>query len=128
MNSNTLIKLINKYPEKKWDWDLISCNSNINMKDIEENIDKPWNWEYISLNSNLTLDFIEKYNDKKWDWHNISSNEFLKDEWFLNEIHLKYNKIIQTKYILKDLIEKSCHPSRFIEWCLDEDDKYLMYK
>ena len=29
----------------------------------------------------------------------------------------------QIKLILKELIEKTWHPDRHIDWCLDEDDK-----
>ena len=42
------------------------------MKTIEKYPDKPWDWELISWNRNITMEIIEKYPDK--DWWNISSN------------------------------------------------------
>ena len=36
---------------------------------IEKYPDKPWDWYYISWNPNITMDFIEKYPDKPWNWY-----------------------------------------------------------
>jgi len=52
-----LIDLVNKYPDKKWSWPLLSKNPNITMKDILDNPDKPWNWEIVSSNYNITMEF-----------------------------------------------------------------------
>jgi DNA-dependent RNA polymerase auxiliary subunit epsilon len=48
---------------------------------LEKYPDKPWNWRWISKNPNLTMEFIEKNPDKPWDWENLSRNftiEFIK--------------------------------------------------
>ena len=59
------MEMIEKYPDKPWDWRAISWNPNLTMEMIEKYPDKPWKWEEISSNRNLTMDFIEKYIDKK---------------------------------------------------------------
>jgi len=41
---------------------------------IEKYPDKPWNWEYISYNPNITMEIIEKYPEKPWVWWGISQN------------------------------------------------------
>ena len=76
------IKLIKKYPNKKWDWYEISHNPNIKMEDIENNPDKPWNWDGISKNQNITMEIIEDNLDKPWNWgkFGISSNPNLTIE------------------------------------------------
>jgi len=56
-----LIDLVNKYPDKKWSWPLLSKNPNITMKDILDNPDKPWNWEIVSSNYNITMEFIYQF-------------------------------------------------------------------
>ena len=56
----------------------ISRNSNITIEIIEKYPDKPWNWVSISRNPNITIEFIEKYPDKRWDWYWISINKFDK--------------------------------------------------
>jgi hypothetical protein len=38
------------------------------MDIIEKYPDKKWNWTAISYNPNITMDIIEKYPDKKWNW------------------------------------------------------------
>ena len=58
---NILQYLLEKYPNKPWDWDDISRNPNITMEIIEKYPDKPWNWSYISSNQNITMEIIEKY-------------------------------------------------------------------
>ena len=35
---------------------------------IEKYPDKPWEWIYISKNPNITWDVIENNPDKPWDW------------------------------------------------------------
>ena len=37
------------------------------MEIIEKYPDKPWDWVEISRNPNITIEFIEKY-PKTWNW------------------------------------------------------------
>jgi len=71
---NELQKLIEKYPDKPWNWRGISLNPNITWKFIETNQDKPWNWSYLSSNPNITMEIIEANPNKLWDWACISMN------------------------------------------------------
>ena len=71
---NILIYLLEKYPEKPWDWGGISSNPNITMEMIEKHPEKPWSWNGISYNPNITMEFIEKYPEKPWDWDALSFN------------------------------------------------------
>ena len=45
------------------------------MEIIEKYPNKPWNWDYISKNPNITIEFIEKYIDKIC-FKNLSENTF----------------------------------------------------
>ena len=69
---NTLTYLLEKYPDKPWNWRWISMNPNITVDFIEKHPDKPWDWEGISMNPNITMEFIEKHSDKPWNWYFIS--------------------------------------------------------
>ena len=71
---NTLQLLLEKYPDKPWNWYRVSSNPNITMEIIETYPDKPWNWYGVSYNPNLTMEMIEKYPDKPWDWYGVSKN------------------------------------------------------
>ncbi len=44
----SLMEIIEKYPEKPWEWCYISRNPNITMEFINKHPEKPWVWEYIS--------------------------------------------------------------------------------
>ena len=70
-----LTHIIEKYPNKPWNWEFISRNKNITMEDIEKYPDKPWFWKYgISKNRNITIDFIEKNIDKiNFVWLSLNS-------------------------------------------------------
>ena len=35
---------------------------------LEKYPNKPWNWEEMSKNHNLTMELIEKYPNKLWNW------------------------------------------------------------
>jgi hypothetical protein len=45
----------------------MSSNSNITMDIIEKYPNKNFDWTKVSNNSNITMYIIEKYPDKKWD-------------------------------------------------------------
>ena len=66
------MEIIEKYPNKPWDWEIISENPNLTMEFIEKY--PTWDWEIISENPNLTMEFIEKYPNKPWNWRFISRN------------------------------------------------------
>jgi hypothetical protein len=45
------------------------------MDIIEKYPNKPWDWEYISMNPNITMEFIEK-NKKEISFQHLSRNKF----------------------------------------------------
>ena len=100
-NPNITMDIIEKYPDKPWDWYDISQNPNITMDIIEKNPDKPWDFHGISQNPNITMDIIEKNQYKPWDWFGISLNEFKKHPRLLKkkqkELEEKSARIIQKK-------------------------------
>ena len=86
------------------------------MEIIEKYPDKQWNWKGISRNPNLTMEMIEKNPDKPWDWQLISQNNFKKDkENFIKEKIKQYFK----DNIYEQLIQKVFHPNnidKFEDW------------
>ena len=66
-------EFIQKNIDKPWDWDFLS--KKITWDIIENNPDKPWDWERLSCNENITWDIIENNPDKPWDWEGLSCNE-----------------------------------------------------
>ena len=71
-----LIKLIEKYPDKDWNWEKISEHPYLTIEIIEKYIDKPWNWYYLT--NNVSLDFVEKYPDKPLDWIYLTNHVSLE--------------------------------------------------
>ena len=109
------MEIIEKYPDKPWDWNEIS--ENITMDIIEKYSDKPWNWKCVLKNPNFTFEMIEKYPNEDWNWDNdISKNEFKKD--YENEL----KKLQNFKMIEEELIQKNLASSRFQQWCVDDEE------
>ena len=94
-----------------------SWNINLTMEIVDEYPDKDWDWHMISKNKNITFKMIEKYPNKPWDWSKIGKFYlFEKDK----EMEIKKLKF---KQIEEELIQKTWHPSRFQDWCLNDYEK-----
>ena len=102
-------------------WMKISASSNIYMDDIMENRDLPWDWSGVSINPNLTNNIICCFNTSHWSPDYMSSNtfegivEFSSKNMDMAEQNLKLFK--------EELIMKTWHPSRMMDWCMSIDDK-----
>src|SRR4051812_45453863 len=66
MEGNELEKLLQKFPEKPWDWKWLSANPNITFDYVRKHPEKPWDWEWLSGNPNITFDIVLAYPDKPW--------------------------------------------------------------
>ena len=62
--STELEKLLIKFPDKPWNWSLVSKNPNITIEFIDEYSDLPWDWQTVSSNPNLNITFFKKYHKK----------------------------------------------------------------
>jgi hypothetical protein len=74
-NPRLTMTIVNKFPNKRWDWIYLSGNRGITMQDIIDNPDKPWDYAEIGSNPNLTIEFLDANLDKQWGtWIAVSSN------------------------------------------------------
>ena len=53
----------------------------------------------------------------------MSDNEFNQSHFYEYEHHIKLETHKYIKKIKNELYEKSWHPDRFINWCLDDIEK-----
>jgi len=82
-------------------------NPNITMDIIEKHPEKNWNWYGISKNPNITMDMIEKNPEKSWNWEGISQNKFTfentrmkkKEGYLLLEKERSFHKL-QNLYVI----------------------------
>lgn len=72
---NALIKLLELFPDKPWDWKQISKNPNINMNFVRKHPEFPWDWNILGRNPNITCDFIKGFIDKPWNLVELSYNK-----------------------------------------------------
>jgi len=86
-------------------------------------------WDYVGMNHNLNLEFIQEneefldcfellsYNSLHY-YKKLKENETLhyyESLWSLCETNFKIYE--------EELIQKTWHPSRFMDWCLNNDEK-----
>ena len=98
---NILQYLLQKYPNRPWNWLVISRNPNLTMEMIEKLPNKPWDWYSISYNPNITTEDIEKYPNKPWNWYGISANPNITIKFIETNINKKcnpYNGHLQLKF------------------------------
>ena len=86
----------------------ISCNPNITMEMIEKHPEKPWDWNGISCNPNITMEMIEKHinkikfgylSDNKFTFENIRIKK--KEGYILLEKERSFHKLMNL-YVIKN--------------------------
>jgi len=73
-HKNILVQLIEKYPDKPWNWSSLSYNPNITLEIVEKYPDKLWNWYYVCRSPGINFDIVDKYPPYKLDWDRLSQN------------------------------------------------------
>ncbi len=66
--------LLEKYPDKNWDYERLSINPNITFEYIKNNLTKEWDWEFISQRVTYK-EFIDNP-DLPWNYSGLSKNKF----------------------------------------------------
>ena len=115
------ITWIKKYPYANWNIQSVIQSRNILIDDFSL-LRRLFDLEIndFSLNPNLSLDFIQQHFDSL-DFQKLSFNQF-NGVYHLNIHKIKLKKKELSVYG-EQLIEKTWHPSRFWDWCLDIEDK-----
>lgn len=91
---NDLIKLLENYPNKNWQWNELSRNPNIDWQYIRANVHIPWDWIHISENPNITWEIIKNNPLYNWYWFNVSRNPSITWETIENNMNLSNKNFI----------------------------------
>jgi len=78
--SNHLLTLLKMFPQKDWDWKIMSQNINLTWEYVREHLDYDWDWDELSANPMLTWDIIRDNPDLKWNWRRISKRHDIPAE------------------------------------------------
>ena len=119
---------INEKNRLLMDWWRISFHRNVPLHVLDK-FKHYIVWEYIGYNQNLTLDFIQKNEELFTSYDCLSYNLFdFKEEQKQKQDYYYYCStksrcIEKTKKIEEELIQVTWHPSRFMDWCLDNEEK-----
>ena len=71
---NWLLYFLLKYPEKDWNWWVLSKNPNITWEIVQANPHRKWNWYRLSANPNIALEIVQANSHRKWNWYRLSAN------------------------------------------------------
>ena len=74
------MEIIEKYPDKPWDWKKITYNENCFTIELYDKFHDDWNIYYIAQSFNKISELFDKFPNKPWDFISISNNKNLKIE------------------------------------------------
>lgn len=89
MYKNT-IQLLNKLPEKNWNFNYLSYNTNLDLEFIKANKNKKWNLIVLSKNPVITFDFVRHNLDISWSFTGLSENPNITWEIISNHPEYKW--------------------------------------
>lgn len=110
--------LIDKYPNKYWDWTNLSRDPSTTFENVRTYINKPWSWPALSERLDLTQAYIlDKDFIDRWDGFYLSANPIVTEK-FVDDnplFHFDYrglsrNLSISINYILANL-------NNMWDWC-----------
>ena len=110
---NELIRILEAFPEKPWNWEKLSRNPNITMEFVSHHLDKPWIWKYLSSNPGIKMEDISQHMDKPWNWLYLSINPNITMEDVLNHPEIRWNWILLSRNpnITMEFISQHLNPS-----------------
>lgn len=117
LNTNELKKLLKKYPDKPWNWELISRSSGLELdmltpecpvayrnaivKSVHIDTKQPYNlvdpnYNLLSMNKNISWQFVLENIEEAWDWNTLSMNpaitfEIMRDNPRVGDRHIPWS-------------------------------------
>lgn len=112
-------------------YNFITCNNKGNMINfIDKNMycgicnfrkmNDYFKIDYEIQNSQYEYNFVNSEDFRDYFFRN---SKYLR-EYFKSDIYIKEQTKIMLSKIEKELIEKTWHPNRYFDWCLDIQEKY----
>ena len=124
LNFNNIPQFIRDLPEFDNFMMYISSNPNITLEIVQKNPDKQWDWKQLSTNPNVTWKFVINNLDKDWNWNLLSRNDIYYSQYFCSDEYRKKQLKKFWEASKEEFIALTWHPDRVNRgWCLDEDDK-----
>lgn len=75
---NELIRILEKYPDKDYNYDRLSMNANMTFDYVLKNTNKPWNWRDLSRFLPITVKDVVDNLDLPWNYKYLSMNDNIK--------------------------------------------------
>ncbi len=137
---NLEFKYIEKYKNINWFDEKLAINitssSKVTIKEIDDNPQYKWEVEYIFANPNITFDYLKRNYEKMINIGFLDESTYI-DYFCINENLMSNPMTFQrvswimerlTRYymhnkIYGELMIKTWHPKRFMDWCLCDDEK-----
>ena len=141
LEENHLMKLLELFPDKEWDYKLLSANPNITWDYIQNHPDKGWDYAKLSENPSITLEIILDNPDLPWHYDRASANPNITLEDMKNNPNIPWDfsgKVACNPNITWEIVKNnpqiewsyqllSKNPNITIDIILDNPDKNWNY-
>lgn len=117
---NELIKILEAFPNREWNWNYVSSNPNITMDYIDSHPEFPWDFRWVSMNPNLTLDYFMQNREKPWDLCDMASNPAFSLEEIENNTNIWNASIKSSRFFWRDI---SRHPDITLDFILKYENE-----
>jgi hypothetical protein len=121
---------VREFPDKPWNWKILSESPYFNWNWVREFPDKPWNW--VELSDRIdSLETVKEFQDKPWCWYTLTlgSNTTISDimntpnfPWDIKELYFTNidEEIIQFIRLYRSHYDKSawCDHTAHASWKL----------
>ncbi len=74
INPNTTLELIDKLPDKAWQYDMMSLLPSLRIQDVLDRFAPDW---WVGLTEHIREEHILRHPELRWDWHSISRSRYL---------------------------------------------------
>jgi len=100
--------IIESYPDKKWNWIVLSRNPDFSTSLILKFKNKPLDWNCLSIRKDINMDFICSNSDLPWNWSLLFPKKVNIDFVIINpQKHWNWNKISSDPSITWKIIQKN---------------------
>ena len=91
------ISIFLRFPDKLWDYDILSMSVDLSIDILKKYSNKPWNMMQVSIYMKISMDEIRKSPDLDWDYTSLLLNKTISLTDLLDDFILMNNTTIMHK-------------------------------
>ena len=113
------LPLVEAFPDKPWNWEILSIHDDLTCAFVERLIDRPWNFMNLSVIYNVDTEekvkqlwaLVAKHPEKPWNVWRLSDHTYVDWEFVFAHPDWQWNT-----YALTQNIPSWAHVMRYLDW------------